>query len=97
AGPTLLPYTTLFRSFVEVHDLYRRASALMPLGPPGTGEVCRGGGKTSQLKLRRVPESPPAPYPSNLPRRLGGIRSKRWLPKFLRSEEHTSELQSREN
>src|SRR5690606_41303562 len=65
-GPTLFPYTTLFRS--------SRSIAAATASPSAPSRI------RSSSSVRRI-DGPPAPY----------------APLCCRSEEHTSELQSREN
>src|SRR5436309_8526283 len=88
-GSTLFPYTTLFRSHLEVAE---GALVLLLVGiarrhlprAAGHGEVAEEAGRV--LDVRRPGEGPDADDEgvlAQLPRR--------------RSEEHTSELQSREN
>src|SRR5258705_9185972 len=77
---TLFPYTTLFRSLIELAAKYR-----LPTVYPNSGHVARGGlisyGPSVIGEYRRA-----ADYVDRI---LRGAK-----PADLRSEEHTSELQS---
>src|SRR5690606_42130286 len=81
--PTLFPYTTLFRSSSAVS---------LPEVPllgvlPGTGGLTR---LTDKRKVRRD-------HADIFCTLVEGVRAQRAKEWRLRSEEHTSELQSREN
>src|SRR5690606_41673001 len=86
---TLFPYTTLFRSRL-VRLLFRKGKQRAPIFPRGTRRAVfspglfRDDGRGTRAR-RWIPE--PAP---SFPERDCTIRTDR-------SEEHTSELQSREN
>src|SRR5690606_39980252 len=91
--PTLLPYTTLFRSNPANSDITEQA--LRP-NPAFAGDITAGG----------ADEDYDIPDYNNfrLAARVWSTSNNRWevrSPSFfnpaLRSEEHTSELQSREN
>src|SRR3712207_7331949 len=79
---TLFPYTTLFRS----------------QQPPGVPQQRRhrGGGGTGRGRRRLREPLLPLPAASRGPGREGGQQGLRRGRSRLRSEEHTSELQSRQ-
>src|SRR5205085_10026078 len=77
-SPTLLPYTTLFRS-------HRRPG-------PQTKTRTFGG----RVSASRHPEPRPGPH-EQTPTRGSGWREADTRPPKVRSEEHTSELQSQSN
>src|SRR5699024_11379566 len=84
--PPLFPYTTLFRSPP------RRSRLPEPPRPPGgtgraTRRCCTGALSARRSGLRRAP--------SGAGRAPGGRRGDRAERQEARSEEHTSELQSR--
>src|SRR5690606_41559813 len=85
----LFPYTTLFRS-------------LSPVTPSEPGGIRPAG----LARIGRTPRTPPPAVPPKFPRPGGGVETGRppgrkggegRAPSPPRSEEHTSELQSREN
>src|SRR3712207_7220954 len=81
---TLFPYTTLFRSGVEIRRLYEaiRAGNISADTSPSTG---------------RHSEGRFYPAPNNLPAALTSfVGREEVLLEVKRSEEHTSELQSRQ-
>src|SRR5207302_3818670 len=80
--PPLFPYTTLFRSPAPPALQPAAVQPLVPEPPPQTGGPRRGG-----PRARIGPRS----------RRRPGRAVRRHVHRVLRSEEHTSELQSREN
>src|SRR5690606_39868884 len=84
-SPILFPCTTLFRS--------RELVSLVPVLPPaGTGRAVRGGA------IGGAAAGDPSGA-DRLHRRGRGDRGRRRtrMGRWVRSEEHTSELQSREN
>src|SRR5690606_42124121 len=92
--PTLFPYTTLFRSLATDSDAGRAVSpwaggvfaqALLA-GPRGLHPCCA---------VRARACHPPADRPARVRHRPPPLSKQRL--QVLRSEEHTSELQSREN
>src|SRR5690606_41947774 len=89
--PTLFPYTTLFRSRDECQQVVvvpvtRQLSAEVPRVPPvGVGETEPG----LMGRARR--------HPRVERREVEGELAAEGVPEDARSEEHTSELQSREN
>src|SRR5690606_42031597 len=89
------PYTTLFRSLF-LSRCYRQKL------PPSLQLLCKYRNKsyenqllTSACRRRSVLGNSPRAY-TNI-RLLYGIRGRGWATYGTRSEEHTSELQSREN
>src|SRR5207302_7205110 len=84
-SPTLFPYTTLFRS-LRLH--LEEARQRQPEG-------------AERRRLQETPAMEHSPFPRSFSREpwraLCLKRSPRLAAKLLRSEEHTSELQSREN
>src|SRR5690606_39646835 len=82
---TRFPYTTLFRSLAHSAGKLGRARLLEARQPDESDQITDDGvvdGKAT--KLERQPD-------------VGGDRAPRQQGGVLRSEEHTSELQSREN
>src|SRR5690606_40179045 len=79
---TLFPYTTLFRSW--------SSAPRAPVGARGAVGLTAPAPKAHQA---------PEPHPSGIldQRRAGGRPPWNRRPEHARSEEHTSELQSREN
>src|SRR5207302_11101562 len=90
--PTLFPYTTLFRS-PQRHD---QAEALQPLVVPEGPEEAEAAARHERAQEQRpVAHVPPDPRPPGVD---GGLPvAVDHEHAVLRSEEHTSELQSREN
>src|SRR5690606_41308941 len=85
---TLLPYTTLFRSSPGRTDANRRIRAT-----PTTVTDAR-----TRYRALRLGSTPASASPRRAPTRpLPGARSGPPVRGWPRSEEHTSELQSREN
>src|SRR5690606_41918982 len=90
----LFPYTTLFRSFA---DLWQRAGL-----PPGVLSVVHGGGAggAGEALVAEVDagtiDKISFTGSTAVGRRIGEVCGRN-LQEILRSEEHTSELQSREN
>src|SRR3712207_7994129 len=83
---TLFPYTTLFRSAVE-EETRRRDRERFAMQQQGGVQAGR-----DRLYTRPVPR----PEPLLSPRRKGIALNPQDLPGGERSEEHTSELQSRQ-
>src|SRR5436309_11933191 len=85
---TLFPYTTLFRSLVF-------PLPIIPINQTRRARLTSVG--SARPKAFGIPQTPVALLPTN-PRRTfpEPLLRARWPPS-LRSEEHTSELQSREN
>src|SRR5690606_42071816 len=89
--PTLFPYTTLFRSLHRLSNVAVGSCAIQPLRVLHDPPCCR-------VRLHGL---------SGIPTFIEGFQSRRRLvrcciggnlqPNIFRSEEHTSELQSREN
>src|SRR2546425_11943322 len=86
---TLFPYTTLFRSAGQARDLLQRRAR-----PRAPGLQRLAGALPSPAPTRLgLPRTPPAAASRPLPLvRLARLRAA--LRRSLRSEEHTSELQS---
>src|SRR3712207_7263536 len=78
---TLFPYTTLFRSWLAVHGREGSPRAARAFGPPA-----RAAAGSHRLSLARAARSQDGGS-------MGDIDA---MPLPLRSEEHTSELQSRQ-
>src|SRR5207302_10892752 len=87
---TLFPYTTLFRSSLDSYGLLWHRGAQAALPPPFTA-ARQDGARGCRAPLVAAPFAA-HPGPSGPPEPSGGP-----FPFSLRSEEHTSELQSREN
>src|SRR5690606_41010517 len=85
--PPLFPYTTLFRSAVRAHTLF--TSPLGGLDAADVRAVSRA--LRAREKEAALAEGRPARPSAEL------LRAAIIEPALLRSEEHTSELQSREN
>src|SRR5207302_10430368 len=87
---TLFPYTTLFRSFCQrpVRDPTANGAAISIAGPRNC-RICSS--SNSKESLFYAPDS------AARDRGSGGNRDYRCDTASRRSEEHTSELQSREN
>src|SRR5256885_7551767 len=83
--PTLFPYTTLFRSSPPVGTSHLRGALESAAAVPG---VRHHGAPEQRLRVVRRPSRPPPA------RRRRGPRPVFGAPRVLRSEEHTSELQS---
>src|SRR5690606_40113489 len=92
--PPPFPYTTLFRSGTAAPELRSSISARSravdaPQASPRESVVFRrSNGALAATRAGTVPRSPPHALPDGA---CAGLRD------GLRSEEHTSELQSREN
>src|SRR3712207_9303968 len=88
---TLFPYTTLFRSSV-------RAMADFDLVVIGSGPAGEKGAVHAALHGKRVAVVEREPVPGGTAANTGTLPSKtlRETSLYLRSEEHTSELQSRQ-
>src|SRR5690606_39725932 len=91
--PTLLPYTTLFRS--------RTSKCRQPHKPEGIVcrcDYCERLPMALDLALAFKTSPPPVDYvlPNMVAGTVGAIVSPGGTGKSMRSEEHTSELQSRE-
>src|SRR5690606_40494122 len=82
---TLFPYTTLFRSFAA--PLHRHTVAFINL--PCGGRFCAVVPGSNREEPSPPVQAPPPRASADLPARTS------WI--VYRSEEHTSELQSREN
>src|SRR5207302_10479134 len=89
---TLLPYTTLFRS-CQCHDLLRRPP--VPRPPSLLPEVVQHRQRHGPVQRPRVEMRPSQPACDQ--RRSGAFARGGGAIDGDRSEEHTSELQSREN
>src|SRR3712207_9420731 len=88
---TLFPYTTLFRS--EIKRFVTRRLVLEP-----QGDTRAGVGQDDRILYRSAPPQPCLADRLQLVFETEGARRSQLLGKacYLRSEEHTSELQSRQ-
>src|SRR5690606_42006621 len=91
--PPLLPYTTLFRSRSDVHHVRRHLVRRHDVGPLDLLQ------ESLRHFRRAVPCSRDQPLEAL---DKGSVEHHRGIPRYdlqfgIRSEEHTSELQSREN
>src|SRR5690606_41176326 len=85
-SPALFPYTTLFRSRASIRAM-------------GPGAMLDGGGALVSDAISRLTSSMAsarADWPE-MPRAAASMAAMTRGPSLLRSAEHTSELQSREN
>src|SRR5690606_41730719 len=94
--PSLFPYTTLFRSSPVCRIWCNARLATMAGGLPGLGIV--ESGVIAAAGGRITYAGPERDLPASLRANAEVVDCEgRWITPGLRSEEHTSELQSREN